>query len=346
VSPADARRSNVASACDSATNGFDAADVKWLANSPIAFPEPLDSVDNDDELPMNEYQSKHYSQRIEDVLDACLPAEDVEPTRLHEAMRYSALAGGKRIRPRLVYATAEVLGVEVDRVDAAAAAVELIHAYSLIHDDLPAMDDDALRRGKPTSHIEFDEATAILAGDALQALAFDVVVTHEGLGDRPAQRVAVLSTLAHAAGSQGMVGGQILDMGGEGRRLSVAELEQIHNLKTGALLRACVMMAAASADRLSDEQRHALDVFATRIGLAFQVHDDVLDIESTTEKLGKTQGADIAHDKATYPALLGLAEAKALADRLYHEAIDALAIFGNAAAPLLTIAAEIVKRDH
>lgn len=295
---------------------------------------------------MNDQQTSHYSQRIEHVLDACLPSADTQPTRLHQAMRYSAMAGGKRIRPRLVYATAEVLQIAPERVDAAAAAIECIHAYSLIHDDLPAMDDDDLRRGQPTSHIAFDEATAILAGDALQSLAFDVVSTHEGLGDRPTQRVAQLATLSLAAGSRGMVGGQILDMASEGQALNVEQLEQIHNLKTGALLRACVMMAAEAADTLSAEQRRALDVFATRIGLAFQVQDDVLDIESTTEQLGKTQGADIAHDKATYPALLGLAEAKALADRLYTEAVDAVALWGDDAAPLRAIAAEIVKRDH
>lgn len=295
---------------------------------------------------MNDQQISHYSQRIEYVLDACLPSADSEPARLHQAMRYSAMAGGKRIRPRLVYATAEVLHIAPERVDAAAAAIECIHAYSLIHDDLPAMDDDDLRRGQPTSHVAFDEATAILAGDALQSLAFDVVSTHEGLGDRPIQRVAQLATLSRAAGSRGMVGGQILDMASEGQAINVQQLEQIHNLKTGAVLRACVMMAAEAADTLSAEQRTVLDVFATRIGLAFQVHDDVLDIESTTEKLGKTQGADLAHDKATYPALLGLNEAKALADRLYTEAVDALAQWGDDAAPLRAIAAEIVKRDH
>ena len=295
---------------------------------------------------MNEHQATYYSQRIETVLDACLPNADIQPSRLHEAMRYSAMAGGKRIRPRLVYATAEVLNIEPERVDAAAAAIEFIHAYSLIHDDLPAMDDDDLRRGKPTSHIAFDEATAILAGDALQTLAFDIIATHEGLGERPAQRVAQMAILSRAAGSRGMVGGQMLDMASEGQDIGVERLEQIHNLKTGALLRACVMMAADAADSLADEQRAALDRFATRIGLAFQVHDDVLDIESTTEKLGKTQGADIAHDKATYPALLGLAEAKALAERLYNEAVGALDIWGDAADPLRAIAAEIVKRDH
>jgi len=288
----------------------------------------------------------NYSQRIESVLDRLLPSAQEQPGRLHEAMRYSVLDGGKRIRPRLVYATGAVLGIAPDRLDAPACAVEFIHAYSLIHDDLPAMDDDALRRGKPTAHIAFDEATAILAGDALQALAYEVIATDPSIGDTPAVRAALMATLAQACGSHGMVGGQALDMASEGKTIQVEALERLHNLKTGALLRACVMMAADSAPTLAVKQRAALDLFARRIGLAFQVHDDVLDIESTTEKLGKTQGSDIAHDKATYPALLGLDAAKSLSERLYNEAIEALSIFGERAAPLREIAAEIVKRDH
>lgn len=289
---------------------------------------------------------QNYSQRIENVLERMLPPAAEQPGRLHETMRYSVLGGGKRIRPRLVYATGDVLGVAPDRLDAAACAVEFIHAYSLIHDDLPAMDDDALRRGQPTAHIAFDEATAILAGDALQALAFEVIATDAGIGDAPAIRAALMATLARACGSHGMVGGQALDMDSEGKTIRVEQLERLHNLKTGALLHACVIMAADSAPALPAERRAALDLFARRIGLAFQVHDDVLDIESTTEKLGKTQGSDIAHDKATYPALMGLEQAKALSDRLYGEAIEALSIFGEQAQSLRTIAAEIVKRDH
>ncbi|AWN16345.1 polyprenyl synthetase family protein [Salinisphaera sp. LB1] len=295
---------------------------------------------------MDKYQAPYYSQRIEHMLDACLPGADTSPARLHEAMRYAALSPGKRVRPRLVYAAAEVLGVPMTKVDGAAVAIECIHAYSLVHDDLPAMDDDDLRRGRPTTHIAFDEATAILAGDGLQSLAFEIVATHGGLDDAPAARAAQIATLAHAVGSRGMVGGQVLDMGAEGRDdVTIDDLEQIHDLKTGALLAACVMMAADAAENLSPDQRTALDIFATRIGLAFQVRDDVLDIESSTEKLGKTQGADIAHHKATYPALLGLDAAKALAERLYTEATAALDIFDNAE-PLRAIAAEIVKRDH
>ncbi|ROO29711.1 farnesyl-diphosphate synthase [Salinisphaera orenii MK-B5] len=284
--------------------------------------------------------------RIDDALERLLPSSDTAPERLHAAMRYSVLSGGKRIRPRLVYATGAVLGLDPAALDAPAVAVECIHAYSLIHDDLPAMDDDALRRGRATTHIAYDEATAILAGDALQALAFEVLATDPGLDARPAVRAALLATLARAVGSRGMVGGQVLDMLSEGRAIDRDALEHVHALKTGALLRACVLMAADSHPDLDPAQRAALDRFATRIGLAFQVRDDVLDIDSSTAVLGKTQGADAAHDKATYPALLGLEAARAYADRLHAEAIEALAVFGAAGAPLLTIADEIVRRDH
>ena len=296
---------------------------------------------------MEPNQATHYSQRIEHVLEACLPTDDRAPARLHEAMRYAALSPGKRVRPRLVYATATALGVPLSRVDGAAAAIELIHAYSLVHDDLPAMDDDDLRRGRPTTHVAFDDATAILAGDALQSLAFEIVATHAGLDDRPAARVAVIQRLARCVGSRGMVGGQALDMASEARDdVTLEDLETIHTLKTGALLVACVMMAAAAADDLSPDVAECLEIFAQRIGLAFQVRDDVLDIEATTEALGKQQGADAAHDKATYPALMGLDEAKALAERLYTEATAALDILGEPADDLRALAAEIVKRDH
>lgn len=295
---------------------------------------------------MDESKPPHYSQRIESLLEACLPSEQTEPARLHQAMRYAVLSPGKRVRPRLVYAAAEVLGVPATRVDAAAAAVECIHAYSLVHDDLPGMDDDELRRGRATTHIAFDEATAILAGDGLQSLAFEILTAHSGLEDDPAARDAQLATLARAIGSRGMVGGQMLDMAAENRSdVDLEDLQQIHDMKTGALLAACVTMVADAATDLTQNQREALDIFTSRIGLAFQVRDDILDIESSTEKLGKTQGADLAHDKATYPALLGLDQAKQLAERLYTEAINALTLFDNPE-PLQAMAAEIVKRDH
>lgn len=295
---------------------------------------------------MDESKAPHYSQRIESLLEACLPSEQTEPTRLHQAMRYAVLSPGKRVRPRLVYAAAEVLNVAATRVDGAAAAVECIHAYSLIHDDLPGMDDDELRRGRATTHIAFDEATAILAGDGLQSLAFEILTAQSGLNDDPAARAAQLATLAHAVGSRGMVGGQMLDMAAETRSdVSLEDLQQIHDMKTGALLAACVTLVADTTHDLSQDQREALDIFTSRIGLAFQVRDDILDIESSTEKLGKTQGADQAHDKATYPALLGLDQAKQLAEQLYTEAINALSLFDNPE-PLQAMAAEIVKRDH
>jgi geranylgeranyl pyrophosphate synthase len=284
--------------------------------------------------------------RIEAALDSLLPPAETSPERLHAAMRYAVLGGGKRIRPRLLLATGAALGLAADQLIAPACAVECIHAYSLIHDDLPAMDDDALRRGRATVHIAFDEATAILAGDALQSLAFETIASddHEDVTD--AIRGARLATLARACGSRGMVGGQALDMASEGQAIDIDTLERLHRLKTGALLQACVALAADGRPDLTAVERAALERFAERIGLAFQVRDDVLDIDSDTATLGKTQGADIAHSKATYPALLGLEPARAYAERLYAEAIEALAIFGERAAALRAIAAEIVQRDH
>ena len=295
---------------------------------------------------MDHCPSPDYSHRIRDQLERLLPPADTCPTRLHEAMHYAVLGGGKRIRPRLVYATGAALGLAPEQLDAPACAVEFIHAYSLIHDDLPAMDDDALRRGRATAHIAFDEATAILAGDALQSLAFEALATDSHKDATPAIRAARLATLARACGSRGMVGGQALDMASEGQTIGVETLERLHSLKTGALLHACVALAADGLPELPGGERQALDCFATKIGLAFQVRDDVLDIESDTATLGKTQGADIAHDKATYPALLGLDPARDYADRLYAEAIEALAVFGDRAEALRAIAAEIVQRDH
>ena len=220
---------------------------------------------------MEPNQATHYSQRIEHVLEACLPTDDRAPARLHEAMRYAALSPGKRVRPRLVYATATALGVPLSRVDGAAAAIELIHAYSLVHDDLPAMDDDDLRRGRPTTHVAFDDATAILAGDALQSLAFEIVATHAGLDDRPAARVAVIQRLARCVGSRGMVGGQALDMASEARDdVTLEDLETIHTLKTGALLVACVMMAAAAADDTpADPASHPGAVTSPMVGTVY-----------------------------------------------------------------------------
>lgn len=282
--------------------------------------------------------------RVETTLDALLPAASIEPTKLHEAMRYSALGGGKRIRPLLTYATGEALGIEPTRLDYPACAVELIHAYSLIHDDLPSMDDDDLRRGRPSCHRAFDEATAILAGDALQALAFQALA--EAPGIEAAQRIAMVEALARASGSRGMVGGQALDLAAEGQRLDVAMLEHIHIHKTGALIRASVQMGLLAHPGIADDQAERLDRYAKCIGLAFQIQDDVLDVEGDTALIGKTVGRDQVLDKATYPALVGLAEAKEMAANLTREAIEALEPFGEGAAALAAIAEALNGRHH
>lgn len=294
----------------------------------------------------HETANDSYCDRIEYELDRRLSVSGYEPASLRKAMRYAVLGHGKRIRPRLVYAAGAVLDIPIARLAAPACAVEIIHAYSLIHDDLPAMDDDDLRRGKPTTHIAFGEATAILAGDALQALAFELLATDISIGDDPESRARLMATLAHACGPNGMVGGQALDIANEGRTISITELEQIHHKKTGQLLRACVVMPADYHADLRVEQREALADFGTNIGLAFQVRDDILDVEGTTERLGKTQGSDAALHKATYPALLGMDNAKDLVEHLYQTALDALTPFGQRAEPLRNLARLMVKRDY
>ena len=282
-----------------------------------------------------------YSQRISERLDRALPAAGHMPQRLHEAMRYAVLNGGKRVRPLLVYATGECLGIEPGRLDAPAVAIELIHAFSLVHDDLPAMDDDDLRRGEPTVHRKFDEATAILAADALQPLAFSVLAS-SGIEDR--QAVQLIRLVADACGSLGMTGGQAIDLSSEGRSLSRAELEQMHALKTGALIHASVMSACCLDPGPGPEQRHALDRFAERIGLAFQIKDDILDVEGETGVIGKRAGADQVLRKATWPSLFGLEESKMRCDELLADAIACLDSFGEDAATLRWLARYIVER--
>lgn len=282
-----------------------------------------------------------YQTRIEAVLERVLPSAEVLPMRLHEAMRYSVLNGGKRMRPLLVYATGEALGLTPELLDLPAAAIELIHVYSLIHDDLPAMDDDVLRRGKPTCHCAYDEATAILAGDALQALAFQLIAqAHEHLTAE--QRLRMLQQLSFAAGSRGMVGGQAIDLAAVGKQLTELELEQMHIHKTGALIRSSVLLAAYTAHDLPEKQLIQLDHYAKCLGLAFQVQDDILDIESDTQTLGKTRGADAAAGKPTYPSIIGMSAAKRKLDELYLEAVAALE--GLNAPLLLEIAEFTVKR--
>jgi geranylgeranyl pyrophosphate synthase len=263
--------------------------------------------------------------------------------RLHEALRYSLLIGGKRVRPLLVYASAEAVRGSDDApaLDGIACAIECLHTYSLVHDDLPAMDDDTLRRGQPTCHIRFDEATAILAGDALQARAFELLAT---LPDTPAEvRVQLVATLAAAAGPRGMVGGQAIDLAAVEQRIDLAHLEAMHRLKTGALIRAAVKMGALWAGA-SAEQLLALDRYAAAIGLSFQVQDDILDITADTATLGKTQGSDLARDKPTYPSLLGLDGARAKARALHEEAVAALESFGPSAQRLRELSAYIIER--
>ncbi len=283
-----------------------------------------------------------YNQQIADCLARALPAIDETPARLHTAMRYAVLNGGKRVRPLLVYASGECLGVAPDLLDAPATAIELIHAFSLVHDDLPAMDDDDLRRGEPTVHRKFDEATAILAADALQPLAFRVLAAADGTSD--ASRLRLVRLIADACGSRGMTGGQSIDLASEGQTLTRDELEQMHYLKTGALLRASVMSAACIRDDLAADKYAALDRFAKAIGLAFQIKDDILDIEGETGVIGKNAGADQRLAKATWPALFGLEKSKARCDELLRGGLEALDVFGEEADSLRWLARYIVER--
>ncbi|MEX0383929.1 polyprenyl synthetase family protein [Spiribacter pallidus] len=284
--------------------------------------------------------------RIETALNAVLPDAALPPERLHEAMRYATLAPGKRLRPFLVYQAGGLFGETGPALDPPACAVEMIHAYSLIHDDLPAMDDDDLRRGRATCHRAFDEATAILAGDALQSLAFRLLAAAET--PAPAHRLAMIETLAAAIGSRGMAGGQALDLAAVGGTPDAADLEDMHSHKTGALILASLrlgVLAAGAADA-DAAQRTALDAYGRCIGLAFQVQDDILDVAGDPQQLGKASGADARHDKTTYPGLLGMEKARAFAVELKDRAIAALEPFGSAADPLRRLAEYVIKRDR
>ena len=284
--------------------------------------------------------------RVNAALETLFNAPLPELARLYEAMRYSVMNGGKRVRPLLAYAACEALGGQAEQASGAACAVELIHAYSLVHDDLPAMDDDDLRRGQPTTHKKFDEACAILAGDGLQSLAFSALLDPR-LNDCSSEiRLQMVTALAHAAGPAGMVGGQAIDLGSVGLKLDQAALEQMHRHKTGALIEVSVKLGALASGRAQSDQLQALQTYAQAIGLAFQVQDDILDVESDTATLGKRQGADIARDKPTYPALLGLDSAKAYALELRDQALQALRPFDAAAEPLRELARYIVERRN
>jgi farnesyl diphosphate synthase len=282
--------------------------------------------------------------RVEMTLERCLPAADIHPARLHTAMRYAALGAGKRIRPTLMYATARAIELEPELIDSAACAVELIHAYSLVHDDLPAMDDDDLRRGRLTCHKAFDEATAILVGDALQTLAFQVLALDDTL---PASaRIVMVAVLARASGSRGMAGGQAMDLAAEFQTPNLAMLENIHIHKTGALIRAGVRMATLAKPDLDPQVAERLDRYAKCLGLAFQIRDDILDVEGDSAVIGKTSGKDQAQEKATYPALMGLARAREAAEGLIAEAQASLDGLGKGAEPLRWVGDYMVKRDR
>ena len=281
--------------------------------------------------------------RVEAALERCLPGAEHEPRRLHAAMRYAVLGGGKRVRPLLAFAAGEAAGAAPERLDVVACAVELIHAYSLVHDDMPCMDDDALRRGKPTVHVEFDEATALLVGDGLQSLAFEVLGAQR-LADAPAAQVEMLRTLAVASGTRGMAGGQAIDLAAVGKAMTLPELELMHIMKTGALIRASVTLGARCGE-LGEGALAQLDHYARCVGLAFQVVDDVLDAEASSATLGKTAGKDAAQNKPTYVSLLGVARARELAQALRRDAHKALADFGARAARLVDLADFIVTRQ-
>ncbi|MBI5627108.1 MAG: polyprenyl synthetase family protein [Nitrosomonadales bacterium] len=281
--------------------------------------------------------------RFEDALSGLLPRAEVVPQRLHEAMRYAVLDGGKRVRPLLAFATGELAGADEARVDVAAAAVELIHAYSLVHDDMPCMDDDVLRRGKPTCHVQYDEATALLVGDSLQALAFQLLAEHR-LCEDAVRQLEMIKLLAVASGSRGMAGGQAIDLASVGKALTLPELEFMHIHKTGALIRAAILLGAHCGSRLGSVQMEKLDHFGKLIGLAFQVVDDVLDCEADTATLGKTAGKDADNDKPTYVSLLGIQGAREMAHRLHREAQVALTEFGDEAQRLRELANFIVLR--
>jgi geranylgeranyl pyrophosphate synthase len=292
-----------------------------------------------------------YRERIEGVLERLLAADDPQAARLIEAMRYSALGGGKRLRPCLVYGTGQALGADLNTLDPAAAAVELIHVYSLIHDDLPAMDDDDLRRGRPSCHRAFDEATAILAGDALQALAFGVLGGRPALGApiAPAQAVRMIGLLAERIGTRGMAGGQAIDLGAVGQRISGELLAEMHARKTGALIEASVLLGATAAGVLDGPVLEGLQRFGRDIGLAFQIQDDILDVDGVAEKMGKAAGADARLAKPTWPSIHGLAAARAAADQLRQSALAQLGqlpLNSSQLGQLQAIARFVVDRSH
>jgi farnesyl diphosphate synthase len=289
-------------------------------------------------------QLRRFKQRVERALDARLPPTAQALSPLHEAMRYVTLDGGKRVRASLVYAAGRAVDAPDETLDVPACAVEMIHAYSLVHDDLPCMDDDDLRRGKPTCHKAYDEATALLAGDALQTLAFEILAHDPALNVGPAQRLRMIATLAQAAGAQGMAGGQAIDLASGGKSLTLAQLEDMHRRKTGALIRAAVLLGAQARADAAAEKLAALENYSHAVGLAFQIVDDILDVEGEAGTLGKNPGMDRARGKSTYPQVLGLAEAKARARALHAQALESLAPLGDNGGVLAELAGFIIER--
>jgi geranylgeranyl diphosphate synthase type II len=291
-------------------------------------------------------QLESWQARMESALASRLPGPEVVPSRLHEAMRYSVLGGGKRVRPALVFAAARAVGRSEDEVEAAACAVELIHVYSLVHDDLPAMDDDDLRRGRPTVHKAYDEATGVLVGDALQTLAFHVLSKDPALPSSPAIRLKLVELLADASGSFGMAGGQAIDLEAQGQRLNLAQVEEMHSRKTGALIRVSVMMAAACSSSLDSRVHEALAGFAAPIGLAFQIQDDLLDVLGDVTTLGKATGADSERSKPTHPAIIGIEASQERVRLLHSQALAALGPLGARADLLRSLADWLLARHY
>jgi len=297
---------------------------------------------------MSDFNSrlKLYQQRIDKALDACLPNGQAQKNKLTEAMRYSVIGGGgKRIRPAMVYAAGEAMDVDQNILDTPACAVEIIHTYSLIHDDLPAMDDDNLRRGRPTCHKAFDEATAILAGDALQAHAFEILAASDlHVNDR--RRLEIIHLLATASGSDGMAGGQAIDLAAVGNSLTLEQLEAMHRLKTGALIKASILLGAMCSTTVTEDELAKLGRYADCIGLSFQIQDDILDVIGDTETLGKPKGSDEKMQKPTYPSILGLDASRKLALEQHQQALSHLETLGERADTLRQLSAYIVEREY
>jgi farnesyl diphosphate synthase len=312
----------------------DAADRRVLPQDEFANPEEFAA------------QLEIWRERMERALDARLPQPDLVPARLHAAMRYSVLGGGKRIRPALLFATARTLGLTEDEVEAAACAIELVHVYSLVHDDLPAMDDDDLRRGRATCHKAFDEATALLVGDALQPLAFQLLAVDPALPASPAIRLRLIDMLAQASGTFGMAGGQAIDLAVQGKRLDIGQVEDMHARKTGAVIRASVLMAAECVPQLDPVLYASLARFANAVGLAFQIQDDLLDVTGDVSTLGKATGADLERAKPTHPAVIGIPASQQRVRLLHNQAINALAPFGERASSLRSLAHWLLSRQY